>query len=545
MTTTPATAPAPLTAPSAKASLATQPGGIPVPYAVPAPLVATLTRRLVTAARPPVTSVRTPLTGGALYDLPLSTRVDAEAAIDHARHAQRAWARWPAHQRAKVILRVHDLVLDRQVQLLDLMKLESGKTRLQAFEEVADVALVARHYGRAGAGHLAPKRVWGAYPVLTQAETLRVPYGVVGIVSPWNYPFSLAIGDTIPALLAGNAVVLRPDPQTTLTALFGAQILADAGLPDGLLQVVSGDGPTVGQAVVELADYVCYTGSTEVGRAVAATAARRLVPSSLELGGKNTLYVRADADLARTVPGAIRAAFGSAGQLCIHAERIVLHESIADDFLGAFIPAVAAMRVGTALEYGWDMGTLVSQRQLDRVVGHVADAVAKGATVLAGGQPRPDLGPFVHEPTVLAGVTPDMACRDEETFGPVVAIYRVASDEDALALANDTAYGLNASIWTRDVRAGRALARRIRTGTVNINDGYAASWGASGAPMGGMKQSGLGRRHGPEGITKYTESQTIAAQHVVPIAPFAGLDDRRFAKALTLGLKALRRAGLR
>ena len=524
---------------------ATQPNGMPTAHVVPAPLVAALTRRLVTGARPERHVVVTPMTGQRLYDLPVSSRADVELAIDHARGAQRAWARQPIEQRARVVMRVHDLVLDRQVQLLDLMQLESGKTRLQAFEEIADVALVARHYARAGATDLAAKRVWGAYPVLTRAETIRQPYGVVGIVSPWNYPFTLPIGDSLPALLAGNAVVLRPDPQSTLTALFGAQILADAGLPDGVLQVVSGDGPTIGQAIVELADYVCYTGSTEVGRAVAASAARRLVPSSLELGGKNTLYVRPDADLRRAVPGAVRASFGSAGQLCIHAERVVLHESIAEEFLAQFVPAVAAMRLGTALEYGLDMGTLVSGRQLDRVQAHVADAVAKGAQVLVGGHARPDLGPFFHEPTVLAGVTPEMACRNEETFGPVVSVYRVRSDEDAIALANDTAYGLNASIWSRDLRAARALARRIRAGTVNINDGYAAAWGASGAPMGGMGQSGLGRRHGPEGITKYTESQTIAAQHLVPIAPFGGLDDRRFATALTAGLKLLRRAGLR
>ena len=523
----------------------TQPGGIPQSYAVPAPLVAALTRRLITGGRPELRTVVTPMTGQALYELPCSSRADVEVAIDHARGAQRAWSRLPIEHRARIIMRVHDLVLDRQVQLLDLMQLESGKTRLQAFEEIADVALVARHYARAGGSDLASKRAWGAYPVLTRAETIRQPYGVVGIVSPWNYPFTLPIGDSLPALLAGNAVVLRPDPQTTLTALFGAQILADAGLPDGVLQVVSGEGPTVGQAVVDLADYVCYTGSTEVGRAVAQTAARRLVPSSLELGGKNTLYVRSDADLRRAVPGAVRASFGSAGQLCVHAERVVLHESIADAFLADFVPAVAAMRLGPALEYGVDMGTLVSQRQLDRVQAHVADAVAKGAQVLVGGHARPDLGPFFHEPTVLAGVTPDMACRNDETFGPVVSIYRVRSDEDAIALANDTAYGLNASIWSRDVRAARALARRIRAGTVNINDGYAAAWGASGAPMGGMGQSGLGRRHGPEGITKYTESQTIAAQHLVPIAPFGGLDDRQFATALTAGLKLLRRAGLR
>ena len=309
------------TAPAPAAPVATEPGGIPVAYAVPAPLVAALTRRLVTGPRPQLRAVPTPLTGEPLYELPLSSRADVEGAVEQARSAQRAWARLPVEHRARVILRVHDLILDRQVQLLDIMQLESGKTRLQAFEEVADIALVSRHYGRRGAAHLAPKRVWGAYPALTRAETIRVPYGVIGIVSPWNYPLTLPIGDTIPALLAGNAVVLRPDPQATLTALFGAQILADAGVPDGVLQVVSGDGPTIGQAVVELADYVCYTGSTEVGRAVAQTAAGRLVPSSLELGGKNTLYVRADADLCRAVPGAVRACFGSAGAAIIATAR--------------------------------------------------------------------------------------------------------------------------------------------------------------------------------------------------------------------------------
>jgi len=514
------------------------------PYAVPQELVSLLARRAVAGPRAGSFLSHTPMTGAELARLPLSTQADVEAAVAQARVAQRGWARWSIERRARVFLRLHDLVLHRQVQLLDLIQLESGKARLHAFEEVADVALVARHYARASAAYLRPTRTTGAFPVLTRAETVLHPHGVVGIVSPWNYPLTLPLGDSIPALMAGNAVVLRPDPATSLTALFGAQLLAEAGLPEGVLQVVLGPGATIGQAVLELADDLCYTGSTEVGRRVAVTAAQRLVPVSLELGGKNTAYVRADADLRRSVPGVLRAAFSSGGQLCIHAERLVLHESIADDFLARFVPAVAAMRIGPALEFGWDMGSLLNQRQLDRVRSHVDDAVAKGARVLVGGRARPDLGPFFHEPTVLDGGTAEMACRDEETFGPVLSVYRVSSDEEAVALANDTAYGLNASIWTRDIPAGRSLARLIHAGTVNVNEGYAAAWGTTGAPMGGMGQSGLGRRHGAEGIRKYTESQTIAAQHVVPFAPFWGLDDRGFAAVVTGAFRVFKRMGL-
>ncbi len=514
-------------------------------YAVSPARVAQLARRVVTTAEPELRVTRTPLSGGVLAQLPLSTPDDVTRAVARARGSQPAWAATPLAERAKILLRMHDLVLQRQVELLDLIQLESGKARLHAFEEVADVALVCRHYARRGADYLAPSHVGGAYPVLTRAATFHDPVGVVGVVTPWNYPLTLPIGDTIPALMAGNAVVLRPDVLASLTALAGAELLAEAGLPEGVLQVVVGDGSVVGQAVIEQADYVCYTGSTGVGRRVAQTAAGRLVPASLELGGKNTMYVRADADLARAVPGAIRACFSSGGQLCIHAERLVLHEAIASEFLARFVPAVQAMRIGPALEYGYDMGSLISASQLETTMAHVADAVAKGATVLAGGRARPDLGPYVHEPTVLDGVTEAMACRAEETFGPVVSIYRVSSDDAAVALANDTAYGLNASVWSRDVRAAQAIARRIRCGTVNVNEAYAAAWGATGAPMGGMGDSGLGRRHGREGLLKYTEAQTVATQRLVGFGPALGMDDKRFVGFMTTALRGLKAMGWR
>ncbi|HRW20325.1 MAG TPA: succinic semialdehyde dehydrogenase, partial [Dermatophilaceae bacterium] len=494
--------------------------------------VAELSRRLVVGPGASTHEVVSPLSGMPLAQLPLSSAADVRRAISTARAAQPDWAATPLPSRAAVLLRLHDLLLAHQVELLDLVQRESGKARFHAFEELADASIVARHYGLRGAAYLRTTRTTGAFLALTQAEIVRQPIGVVGIVTPWNYPLTIPTTDSLPALLAGNAVVLRPDPQTTLTMLAVAELLAEAGLPDGVLQVVSG-GAEIGQAVVEQADYVAFTGSTAVGRIVGRLTGERLVGSSLELGGKNALYVRADADLPRAVLGARGAAFASGGQLCMHTERLLLHEAIADEFLDRFIPAVESMRIGTALEFGYDMGSLLGPAQLERTQRHIADALARGATLLAGGRHRPDLGPFVHEPTVLADVTSDMLCHGEETFGPVLVVRRVRDDDEAVALANDTAYGLNASIWSRDVRIARALARRVRTGSVNINEGYAATWATPAAPLGGRGQSGHGRRHGSEGILRYTESQTITAQHVTGFGPPLELTEERWAGILS------------
>jgi len=505
-------------------------------------LVARLTGDVVGSGS---TACHTPFTGERLAVLPESTPGDVAEAFARAREAQRAWAARPVRERAAVLLRFHDLLLDRQSEVLDLVQLETGKARLHAHEEVQAVAVAARHYGRKAASYLRPRRHTGAFPVLTRVRELRHPRGVVGQIAPWNYPLELSVGDALPAFAAGNAVVMKPDTETALTALWARALLIEAGLPAGVWQVVIGEGPVIGPAVVDHADYVSFTGSTRTGREVAQRAAFRLVGCSLELGGKNAMLVLDDADPDRAAAGAVRGAFSSAGQLCISIERLYVHASVADAFLERFTARTRALRLGAALAYGADMGSLVSERQLRTVTHHVEDAVAKGARVLAGGRPRPDVGPLFHEPTVLEGVTPSMAVCEEETFGPVVSVYRFTDDEEAIALANATPYGLNASVWSGNGRRARAVAARLRAGTVNVNEGYAAAYGSVQAPMGGMGESGLGRRHGAEGILKYTEAQTVAHQRVLPMAPSFGMDDERYAAFMTRSLRAMKTFRLR
>jgi succinate-semialdehyde dehydrogenase/glutarate-semialdehyde dehydrogenase len=519
------------------------PGARSVADAVPPQLVERLVSAVVTGDQPTLAASRCPFTGEVLAQIPESSPADVATAFVRARAAQRDWAKRPVRERAAVLLRFHDLVLKHRDELLDLVQAETGKARAHAFEEVLASAIEARHYGRAGAGYLKPRRRGGVFPVLTQVLELRQPKGVIGQISPWNYPLALFTGDAVPAFVAGNAVVTKPDTQTALTALRARELMIEAGLPAEVWQIVIGDGPVVGPEVVAHADYVSFTGSTRTGRDVAQRAAARLIGASMELGGKNAMLVLADADLDKAAEGAVRACFSSAGQLCISIERLYVASSVADAFLEKFVSRTKALKLGNSLSWGADMGSLVSQRQLDTVTRHVEDAVKNGATVLAGGRPRPDVGPLFYEPTILDGVTTESAVCEEETFGPVVSIYRFDDEEDAVARANGTSYGLNSSVWSKNLRHAKAVAARLHTGTVNVNEGYAPAYASVAAPMGGMRDSGVGRRHGSEGILKYTEVQTVAVQRLIQMTPSFGLDDEGYAKLLgkSLGmLKALR-----
>ncbi|WP_454049629.1 succinic semialdehyde dehydrogenase [Cellulomonas sp. Marseille-Q8402] len=518
----------------------------------------TLARRVVTSPGAGTATHHAPWTRAPLATLPQSTPEDVARAARRARAAQRLWAAVPVRRRAQLLLRAHDLLLQRQSDVLDLVQLENGKSRGSAFEEVADVALVARHLGVRAPQYLAPSRRTGVVPGLTSVRVHRDPVGVVGVVAPWNYPLSLTLGDVLPALAAGDAVLLRPDPQTPLTALWAVELLEDAGMPAGLVQVVLGDGPAVGGAVVDHVDHVVFTGSTATGRVVAARAGERLVPSTLELGGKNAMYVADDVDVEVAAEGAVRACFGGTGQLCVAVERLYVHEAVADAFVAALVRRTRALRLGTGLDYRSDVGSLTSAEQLARVVEHVEDALSGGARVLTGGAHRTDLGPYVYEPTVLEGVAEHARAYREETFGPVVALSRVASDDEAVAAVNDTPAALNASVWTRSARRGAALAGRLRAGTVNVNEGYAAAWGSVAAPQGGRGASGWGSRHGREGLLGLTVPRTVAVQRgthgvrvagrqvVAPLGLGRVLsgEPERWSAGITAVLRAARRARL-
>jgi succinate-semialdehyde dehydrogenase/glutarate-semialdehyde dehydrogenase len=432
--------------------------------------------------------------------------------------------------------------LDRRDYFIDLLQ-SVGKTRLSAVEEVLHVALTARYYGRTARRYLRSERGEGVFPLLTRVDRNYLPKGLVGVIGPWNYPLTMAISDGLAALVAGNAIMLKPDHQTPLVALAAVELLRDAGLPDDVWQVVHGRGAVVGRELIDVSDYVCFTGSTATGRTVAAQCAGRLIGCSLELGGKNPLVILDDADVEAAAEGAVRASFSNAGQLCVSTERIYVAEPLFEPFTRAFVARTQAIRLGNALDFEHDMGSLMNHGQLERVSAHVEDAKAKGATVLTGGRRREDLGELFYEPTILTGVTPEMECYDQETFGPVVSVYAVADEDEAVARANESDYGLNASVWTSDHDRGRRVASKIKCGSVNVNEGFAATFGSIDAPMGGMKNSGLGRRQGQDGIRRFVEVQSVATQARIPLAPSHGLDGKSFTSVMTGALRMMKKVG--
>ena len=511
---------------------------------MPVPTAATFARladliSIPDAADRPTRSVVEAFTGKELATVPVGHAQDAEDAIARARLAQKQWAARPVTERAAIFHRYRDLVLANRDALMDMAQAETGKSRAAAQEEVLDISMTARHYARVAPKLLRPRRISGMLPGLTKTVVRYQPKGVVGVISPWNYPMTLAVSDAVAALLAGNAVVLKPDSQTPYCALACVDLLYQAGLPRDLFAVVPGPGSVVGTALVENTEYLMFTGSSATGQLLAEQAGRRLIGFSAELGGKNPMIVTAGANLREVTDAAVRACYSNSGQLCISIERIYVEESIAPEFTRMFGERVRNMKLGAGYDFGIEMGSLVSEDQVKAVSSHVDDAVVKGATVVAGGKARPDLGPLFYEPTVLTGVPEDAECYRDETFGPLVSIYPVADVDEAVERANDTEYGLNASVWAGTKAEGEAIAARIHAGTVNVDEGYAPAWGSTGAPMGGMGVSGVGRRHGEDGLLKYTEPQTIATTRVLNLGGPRGLSPKVWAKIMPPFVKAL------
>jgi acyl-CoA reductase-like NAD-dependent aldehyde dehydrogenase len=458
-----------------------------------------------------LTVVRDPATGEALREVP---DLDAPALGElagAARAAQPAWAALGSAARGKVLRRMARWLLDNAEDVIASIVSETGKPYedaqlLELGYTVSALSFWASHAAR----YLPERRALARSPLLAgrRLVTRYEPRGVVGVIGPWNYPLLNSFGDAIPALAAGNSVLLKPSELTPLTSLLVAEGLRACGIPDGVFAVATG-GPATGAALVDVVDFVMFTGSVATGRAVAARAATRLIPCSLELGGKDALIVLAGAALERAANVAVYYAMLNGGQSCISIERVYVEAAVYDDFVARVTSKVRALRVGAPRGPGSvDVGAIISPRQLETIEAHVADALARGGRVAVGGA-RAGAGPGIfYEPTVLVDVDHTMRCMVEETFGPTLPIMRVADADEAVALANDSRMGLGAAVFAADSERGEAVARRIEAGAVCVDDA-AVNYFALEAPMGGIKESGLGVRHGPEGIRKYCTARTI------------------------------------
>ena len=443
-----------------------------------------------------------PATGEVLREFECASAVEVQDAVARARIAQPAWQVISVRKRLAIIEKFQQLLTERKQHIARVITSEAGKPIAEALlTEILVVLDAARFLLQESYGFLREQPLPHGN-LATKAKSgrlIREPYGVIGIISPWNYPFSIPATETLAALATGNAVVLKPSELTPLSALELASLLHDAGVPEAVFQVVIGEGQA-GAALIESGiDKLIFTGSVSTGRRIAQGAAARLLPLVLELGGKDPMIVLDDADVEVASSGAVWGAFVNAGQACLSVERCYVHRSIYDPFISACVEKTKRLRVGNGADPNTDIGPLIRERQLHTVEQHVEDSRSRGARVMTGGDRLTSLGPNYYAPTVLADVTHEMLVMREETFGPVLPIQPFDSDAEAISLANDSEYGLAASVWTRDRARGEKIARQIKAGTVMVNDAVSC-FGISEAPHGGVKASGIGRTHGRFGL---------------------------------------------
>lgn len=457
-----------------------------------------------------------PATGGILRELECASDGEVFAAVERALAAQGAWAELGVRRRIAVLLEFQRRLQEKKSETAAAIAREAGKPLAEALVTEVLVVLDAARFLTDNAHRLLrdePVPHGNLATKLKSGRLVREPYGVVGIISPWNYPFSIPATETLAALVAGNAVVLKPSELTPLVALELGSLLHAAGVPEDVFQVIVGDGATGAALMQSAIDKLVFTGSVATGKRIASSAAERLLPVVLELGGKDAMLVLDDAGVDVASSGAVWGAFVNAGQACLSVERCYAHRSLYEPFLSACAAKTKKLRVGNGMDAEIDVGPMIHERQLRVVEAHVEDAKARGARVLAGGMRLRELGTNFYAPTLLADVTHEMRIMREETFGPVLPVMAFDDDEEAVRLANDSEYGLAASVWTRDRSRGERLARGIHAGTVMVND-VVSCFGISEAPHGGVKASGVGRTHGRFGLEemvrlKYLDSDLM------------------------------------
>jgi len=453
----------------------------------------------VTAAK--IASVN-PATQEVLREFECAGAADVAAAVERARSAQPEWAELGLRRRIEILREFQRRLYSRKSEIAAAITREAGKPVAESLVTEVLVVLDAARFLIENAWALLrdePVPHGNLVTKLKRGWLVREPHGVIGIISPWNYPFSIPATETLAALVAGNAVVLKPSEFTPLVALELASLFHDAGVPQDAFQVMVGEGPAGAALVQSSIDKLVFTGSVTTGRRIAAVAAERLLPVVLELGGKDPMLVLDDADVDVASSAAVWGAFVNAGQACLSVERCYVHHSLYEAFAAACAAKTKQLRVGNGMDAHTDVGSMIRERQVGIVESHVEDAKARGARVLAGGHRLPQLGPNFYAPTVLADVKQEMRIMREETFGPVLPMMSCDGDDEAVHLANDSEYGLAASIWTRDAKRGERLARRVHAGTVMVND-VISCFGISEAPHGGVKASGVGRTHGRFGL---------------------------------------------